>query len=765
MNRIVFSILACCSLLLVNAQDKIKIYGSVYDAYSKETLPTATLFNVTNKKGTISNAFGDYSLMVDKGDLHIQVSFMGYQPKNVKMELHADTLLNIELSPGIELEEATITVSREVVSAGATPGLLKLPVSAIEFAPSFAGENNLITTLKTLPGVSAGKEGGSELYVRGGRYDQNLVLLDGSPVYNLNHAFGLLSVFNASTIKNVNLYKGAIPAEFGGRLSSVLDVSVREGHKTEHHGDVNVSTLAAAFTYEGPIVKDKASFLISARRSWPDLLVLGTMKLANQTEFVPGVYFSDINAKVNFTAREKHHFYLSFYTGKDEMFVRSKYDAADAETSQGWGNHLATFRWNTKTEGGWLLNGSAHYSRFFDYNASSYNDASEHQKMEQEAVMEEFGLKFNVEQNLNDIFSCKVGAEALTRLLQLPAIEYTSGSTIRAYEQGSEYQHMLAAYATLIYSHNNWEGSLGVRTSMFGKSISNHVFVEPRLSLNYRVSNQWTLKGGAMFNVQPLYAMTKANNGFPGYTWLPLSEHLKPQTASQVSAGFHYVPFGNWYIDVEGYYKQSQNVAGNYMYSTTIYPSHEWYKYINQGDGKAYGLDVLIEYRHRKWDVRMAYSLAESAVRIDEINFGQWFPFDYDIRHDLNIAGSWQVQANKEGKRWLTFNYAVHSGALVTLPSQAVSLPPVFKNHNSLYRWGAGYYYSHPNNYRLKPYHRLDVAFNMEKYKKRGSRIWSLGLVNAYCQMNPYIIYQDGNQFKELVMFPILPVVSFKRTF
>nr|WP_321454220.1 carboxypeptidase-like regulatory domain-containing protein [uncultured Carboxylicivirga sp.] len=766
MKCFTFLLLAGLSVLSVNAQKQIKISGSVYDAHSKETLPTATLLNGITQKGTITNAYGDFQMQVQEGVVHIEASFMGYQTLSLQLDLHTDTMLNIVLVPGIELAEATVTASKEAVSAGTTPGLLKLPVSAIEFAPSFAGENNLITTLKTLPGVSAGKEGGSELYVRGGRFDQNLILLDGSPVYNLSHAFGLLSVFNASTIKNVNLYKGAIPAEYGGRLSSVLDVSVREGHKNEYHGDIGVSTLAAAFTFEGPIVKEKASFLVSARRSWPDLLVLAAMSSANDAEFVPGIYFNDINAKVNFTCWDKHHFYLSYYTGQDEMFVRSKYDGSDTESSQGWGNHLATMRWNTKTKGGSLLNASAHYSRFFDYNRDRYNSETVNQWTKQEALMEEIGLKFNAERTLNGVFSIKAGVEGLVRIFSLPSTEYESGSNYKLYDQGTQYQNVLAAYGTLLYSKNQWSGSIGLRASMFGEAVNDYFFMEPRLALNYRLNDEWTLKAGAMYNVQPLYAMTKANHGFPGYTWLPLSGNLKPQTAYQVSAGFHYNPLPNLHVDLEGYFKRSYNVAGNYMYSTTVYPANEWYKYINQGDGIAYGTDVLIEYRRKKWDVKLGYSLAESAVRIDEINFGNWFPFEYDIRHDLNIAGSWQFQSKEEGKKWLTYNYAIHSGTPVTLPSQSIqSIRPLFPNHNSWYTERAAAYYSHPNNYRLRPYHRLDVAINMEKYKKRGSRIWSLGLMNAYCRMNPYIIYQDGNQFKELVMFPILPVVSFKRTF
>lgn len=766
MKKVVFVLMLLSVLISANAQEKVKIYGSVYDAKSMESLPTATLLNIVTNKGTVCNTFGDYSMVVEAGEVNIEVSFMGYKAKIFRMVLNSDTLLNIGLLSGIELKEMVVTASSQGVSSSKTVGLMQLPISSIAFSPSFAGENNLVTTLKTLPGVSAGKEGGSELYVRGGRHDQNLILLDGSPVYNLSHAFGLLSVFNAPSIKNVNLYKGAIPAQYGGRLSSVLDISVREGHRSEYHGDVTISTLAAGLTLEGPIVKDKASFLISARRSWPDLLVLAAMSGANEAEYVPGVYFNDINAKVNFTLWNKQHFYLSYYTGQDEMFVRSKNKDLKSEMSQGWGNHLATLRWNTLTDNGYLLDASTHHSTFFDYNKSFYKTEKSKQASEQSSLMQEIGLKINARKTLSDYFNLHVGMEMNTRLFQLPGTQYESNSTVKTYDRGEEFQHTLAPYATLIYSAKRFASSLGIRTSMFGSKINEHIFVEPRLSVNYNLTEQVSLKAGAMYNVQPLYAMNKANNGFPGYVWVPLSNKLKPQTAYQVSGGFHWNTLLNLQLDVEGYYKRSSHVAGNYLYSTTIYPSHKWYEYINQGDGRAYGCDVLIEYSQKKWDARIGYSLANSQVRMDAINFGRWFPFEYDIRHELNISGSWQVQTSNKGKKWFTYNFALHSGTPVTLPSQSIkSIQPLFGNHNTMFTEGANLYYSHPNNYHLKPYHRLDFAFNMEKYKKVGSRIWSVGLINAYSRYNPYIIYQDDGKFKELVMFPLMPVVSFKRVF
>jgi hypothetical protein len=304
-------ILLVCVLfnLAATAQNTVKVFGVVSDSETAELLQSATIKITTGTQaGAISNVYGYYSLNIPQFEpTEIQVSFVGYKTQKFLLMQSADTMLNIQMVPGIELDEYTVSANKNTYSSKTQIGQLALTGEAIKWAPSLAGESNIMLVLKTLPGVSAGKEGSSELFVRGGSHDQNLILLDKSPVYNLNHAFGLLSVFNSSAIKNVSLFKEGIPSEFGGRLSSVLDISVKEGNRKNYTGDFTVSTVAATATAEGPIVKDKASFLFSARRSWPDILVTG-ITAGNQDDMVLGYYFMDINAKANFSVGEKHHF-------------------------------------------------------------------------------------------------------------------------------------------------------------------------------------------------------------------------------------------------------------------------------------------------------------------------------------------------------------------------------------------------------------------------------------------------------------------------
>ncbi|TAJ09357.1 TonB-dependent receptor [Marinilabiliaceae bacterium JC017] len=757
--------LSCC---YTQAQSSVRIFGTITDARSGEALPATTIWNQPQQTGTVTNGYGYYIINATPGASLLQVSFIGYQTKTIALELQTDTLLNIQLTPGLQLRELTVTApSSEGVASRLQPGRLQLPINEIVWAPAIGGESNLMASLKNLPGVSAGKEGASELFVRGGSHDQNLILLDGSPVYNLNHAFGLLSVFNTSTIKHVNLYKGAIPAQYGGRLSSVLDVAVREGNKQRYHGDFTLSTVAAGLTAEGPIVKDKASFLLSVRRSWPDLLVTGIASQVDNGEYIPGLYFMDINGKVNFTINQKHHFYLSYYTGQDKVFLKSHDKLQKAHMQQGWGNHLASARWNTILPSGGFSDVTLHYSTFYEFEnfKSTYQDNSQSQNRRSD--LEEWSVKANIEWPLNDRYKLLTGGEGYWRRIRVPHVTSRDNDETAGGETPAEYQRGAALYATGHYTNGPLAMQLGLRANIYGYHLSDYVSVEPRLSINYHLNDNLSLKTGAMYNTQALYAMSKSSNGFPGYTWIPLTGHLKPQQAWQVSAGFHWRPAPHLSLDVEGYYKWMRHLAGNYLYSSVLFTADHWYEMIDQGRGQAYGCEFLAEYIHPKWDVRLAYTLGKVESSFPSVNDGAWFPFDYDIRHDMTLTGAWHLYANEKNKGWITGNFALHSGTPVTLPSQSIkSMMPLFAGEDYWFDFSSLDHYTQPNNQRMKTYHRLDLGFHMEKKKTKGSRTWSFGIINAYNRQNSYIHFRDDKgKFKQLVMFPIMPFVSFKRSF
>lgn len=757
-----------CSYLTAIPQTTVKIYGVVSDAKTGELLPAATVINNNDiQNSAITNVYGYYLLTIKSNEMvNIQVSYVGYQNKSFFLNLSNDTILNINLVPGVELGEFTVSAS-EISNRKLTQiGKMGLTREAIKYAPSLAGESNIMVALKTLPGVSAGKEGSSELFVRGGSHDQNLILLDKSPVYNLNHAFGLLSVFNSSALKNVSLYKGGIPSEFGGRLSSVLDVSVNEGNRKSFSGDFTVSTIAATATAEGPIIKDKASFLISVRRSWPDILVSGISK-GNNSDLSIGYYFMDINAKTNFSFKKKHHFYLSYYTGQDKLFAKNNSESQKSEMNQGWGNTIASARYQSVSGNGSFNEALVYYSSYNEFELNGINSTENLSSQENRSELNEFGFKTSKEWGAGNYFKYKVGVNGLYRSVQPPfKILLENGNENEIVNSITEHQKELGAFASTNYSNKKVDVQFGLRTSMFGEQLSNYFSLEPRLSILFQANDALSFKAGAMRNTQSIFAMPKSVQGMPGYTWLPTTGNLKPQSSWQTSAGVNWKT-GRLNIDAEAYYKWMKNVAGNYMYPSKLYQSTQWYDIVEQGSGRAYGLDILSQYTGKEFQINLKYSLSRTEHSFSSVLSGQWIPADYDIRHDFTLTGLWTIQENEQKKKWFTGNFALHSGIPISMPTQSIkSMMPVLNKENYHFDFSYFDYYSQPNNIRTKLYHRLDLGFHMQKSLPKGFRTWSLGLINAYNRQNPYSIYKDGTgNFKQLVLFPIMPFVSFKRSF
>lgn len=754
--------------IIASAQKTIKVYGVVSDEKTGELLQAATIKNSSDIQGSsITNMYGYYSINIQPNrTVNIEVSFVGYQTQSFTLKLSGDTVLDVKLIPGIELGEFTISASKVTSGNKTQIGMLALANDVIKWAPFVAGESNVMASLKTLPGVSAGKEGSSELYVRGGSNDQNLVLLDKAPVYNLNHAFGLLSVFNSSALKNVSLYKGGIPAEFGGRLSSVLDITIKEGNRQSLNGDFTISTIAATVTAEGPIIKDKASFLVSARRSWPDILITG-IAAGNRDDMTIGYYFADINLKTNFSIKNKHHFYVSYYLGQDKLFAMSKTEHQQSKTEQGWGNIIASSRYQSVSSNGAFNDVLVYFSSFDEFELNGLNSEKNKSLNKNMSALKELGLKTNREWNSSNYFKYKLGINALWRSIQPPyRITEENGIEDEMEYSPKEYQKEIAAFASGTYSGKKVYLQFGLRSGMFGTQLSDYFSFEPRLSVFYHLSNSFSIKAGAMKNIQSLVAMPKSVRGMPGYTWLPTTGNLEPQTSWQTSAGFNWQN-GNFNFDSEIYYKWMENIAGNYFYPSNLYQSTQWYDIIEQGKGKTYGLDFLSQYNAEKFQVNLKYSLSKAEHSFSFVLNGLWIPANYDIRHDISLTGTWTIQDNEQNKKWFTGNLSIHSGVPVSLPAQSIqSMLPIFKEESYDFDYSYFDYYNRPNNARLKTYSRLDFGFNMQKRKVIGYRTWSLGLINAYNRQNPYSIYKDKNgDFKQVVLFPITPFVSFKRIF
>jgi len=759
---IVFSIMQ----FYVCAQQYVKIYGTVKDAKSGETLPSATIWIKTEGKGATTNRYGYYLIKIKSNTpTVIQASYIGYEKFETTINTKTDTVLNIYLIKGILLSETTVKANKSDIISNVSIGKNKLPITDILFLPSVGGESNLIASLKTLPGVSAGKEGSSELYVRGGSFDHNLILLDGAPVYNLNHAFGLVSIFNTVTIKDVTFYKGAIPARYGGSLSSVLDVSIREGNNKKIKGNFNISTLAASITAEGPIKKDKASFLFSFRRSWPDLFFTLFSGLANKG-YTPGLNFMDINGKVNFTLDKKNHFYINYYTGQDKLFVKYKDNTHKSNYQTGWGNHLATIRWNTISNKGIFYKANVYYSRFSEFNENTNITTNNINGQKSNSYLNEYGINSSVTFPVKNNLLLESGVEGYYRKIQLPSGTIIQNGLHSTDSTSFENQYSLSSYISSTYNITNLIIKAGLRLSMFGEEITNNISVEPRITLVYKVNDNLSLKTGAMTNKQNLYAMPKTTNGFPGYSWIPLTGKLNPEKMWQVSVGATKI-INHLSIDIEGYYKKITNIAGNHLYSTAVYPANELVNYISQGKALMYGIELFSEYKLNHMKIRSSYTLANSKNSFEDIDNGNWFPTNFDIRHNLTITGEYYFISNEEKRNWLTCNFSFHTGIPFSLPDRSIKNSfSVFKEEDYDFDFSSLNYYEQPNNYRFKSYHRLDLGFNNLKHKQYGSRVWSFGIINIYNRQNTYLTYRDDkSNFKQLILFPIMPYISLKINF
>ncbi|MCG8578409.1 MAG: TonB-dependent receptor [Bacteroidales bacterium] len=762
--RLTFLFISCfVHLFFIQAQYNIS--GRVFDAQSKEPLIGATVINKLNGRGTITNTQGYYVMQVDSGQVDLQITYIGYESAQIKRSIDADTIINISLVAGLELDEWLIKAHSGISDGKMEVGQMNLAVHKIPETPVIGGESNVITSLKSLPGVGFGREGSSELFVRGGSHDQNLILLDEAPVYNLNHAFGLVSVFNTPTIKNVTLYKGGIPADYGGHLSSVLDITTKEGDKQTYHGDFALSTFAASLSAYGPIVKDKVSFNIAVRRSWPDLLL--SQLMSNEQQYQPGLYFLDINTKINYVLKDKHHFCFSYYTGQDKLFLKSHSRQNKLNSEQGWGNHLTSLRWNYASPNGMFNKVTMYYSRFFEFDNMEQSIEGNKLGYINQSQMDEIGLKGSIAKQVNDNLHVKVGTDCFVRRFQTPYKLNFQGEKEYIVEKKSKtHQTGVFIYSSANWNHNNFMLKAGVRGGTTIIASEKRYTFEPRLSAQYQLNKQWMLMAGATSLSQSMVAITKSNNGFPGFIWLPVNKNQKLQRSTQLSTGLHYHP-QTLSVGVEAYYKIMNNVISHPNYSSALYEYNDWSNIVQQGKGQSYGLELLAEYTGVNWDIQLAYTLSKTEYVFGTVNNGAWFPADFDIRHDINWAGTYLLRNDDKGKNRMTINYAINSGSPLTMPTQSIRIQmPIFDYEQYWFNFGSLDYYERTNNARQNWYHRLDIGYHMEKNKNRGSRIWNIGLINCYNQQNPYAYFRGNDGvFKQIVLFPLMPYVSFRRKF
>lgn len=754
------------------AQESYTINGVVRDSLSGETLIGVSLkFNGKTQVGTSTNAYGFFSYKLNSGTYDLSVSYIGYKTILKKINISADTKLDLNMVPDNVLDEIVISAEKRndnVVNA--QMGFAKINLSEIRNVPVLFGERDILKTLQLLPGIKSAGEGNSGFYVRGGSTDQNLILLDEAPVYNASHLLGFFSTFNSDAIKDVSVFKGGMPAQYGGRLSSVLDIRMNDGNKKEYTAEGGIGLISSRLKLEGPIVKDKGSFMISGRRTYADafLAFSGDSSIKNNT-----LYFYDLNAKANYQIDDKNTLYLSGYFGRDELGLSETFGF-------GWGNTTATLRWNHLYSNRLFSNTSLIYS---NYNYVIENFLEEN-NFKVNSSIRDFNLKQDFQLALNNSHNIRFGVDLIQHTISPGDITASETSSVNEVTVEKRRGNEIAAYISdewemndrinVVYglrassffligpgSFSNYDQDgniLNTKTYSSGDLVKTYINLEPRVSLSYQINPSSSFKSSYTRNTQNLHLMSNSTAGSPTDLYIMSSNNVRPEIADQVALGyFRNLKDDNYEFSAEVYYKQMQGQI-EYRSGTDLRGNRNVEADLLFGDGRAYGIELFFKKRFGKINGWIGYTLSKTERQFNDINNGKWFLAKQDRTHDLSLVGIY-----KASERW-TFSstFVYNTGNAVTFPAGKYQL-----NGNTVF------YYPERNSNRMPDYHRLDFSATLEgKPGKKLQSSWSFGVYNLYNRKNAYSIdFRDDpddksrTQAVRTTLFGIIPSITWNFKF
>ena len=820
MKKFVLAGLLSLFIPMAMAQSPSKSYtisGYVTDGKSQETLLGASVYDAATMKGSVTNNFGYYTLKLPEGPVDFRVSFVGYDPYQAQFDLKKDTVINVSLAQSNQLNEVTVT-ARAIESnvKGTQMSTIELPVVQLKKVPALFGETDVIKALQLLPGVQSGTEGSAGMYVRGGGPDENLILLDGVPLYNVNHAAGFFSAFNADAIKNVTLYKGNFPARFGGRLSSVVDVRMKDGDMYEYHGNLSLGLIASKINVEGPIIKGKTSFNLSFRRTYYDIFTAPLVNYIVKTESDNknnsawgGYYFYDLNLKLNHKFSDKDRLFFSLYSGDDKVYARMKYGYDYSSSYYGtnsnsehlnidwkWGNRVAALRWNHVIQPNLFMNVTGAYTQYRHSMGVEIRDESSYMSQGQSTSYSEsvdlglhsgiydYSAKADFDYKPFDNHDMKFGVN-LTHHTYRPTTTAFHIKEIEDNQTGFSFDTVTSdatvrALETDLYVEDNWDvnGFLkvnaGLHYSTFSVDKKTYHSLQPRLSARALLTENFSLKAGYAYMSQYIHLLSSNAISLPTDLWVPVTGDIIPMNAHQVALGAFY-DWNGFEFSVEGYYKKLNNVL-EYKDGASFFSLDQtgWDDKVVMGDGWAYGIELFAQKQVGKFTGWIGYTWAHTDRLFDrpgqELNFGQVFPAKYDRRHDLNIVLMYEFNDRIDvGATWV-----YSTGNCATLS---------YQDYNGL---GVGYneypsigYIESRNNYRFNSYQRLDLVANFHKQKKYCERIFSISVYNALCHNNPFVVipwseyeynpfldeYVNRKTLQQVCIFPIIPTLSWQYKF
>ncbi|SMO44828.1 TonB-dependent receptor [Solitalea koreensis] len=737
---------------------QVTISGTVKDASNGENLIGVSVCIKETGKGGQTNAYGFYSLSLPPGKYTMVIKYLSYHNFEQSISLSANQQLNIELQPeGVQMTEVVVSAAGAKQNVRSMEmGVNKLEIKSLKNIPALMGEVDIVRSLQLLPGVSTVGEGASGFNVRGGGVDQNLILLDESPVYNSSHLFGFFSVFDPDAVKDVKLIKGGIPAMYGGRLSSILDVRMKEGNDKTFSSSGGIGTVSTRFMVEAPIVKDKGSFVIAGRRSYADLF----LKLSPDKDLRNNqAYFYDLSGKMNYTLNENNRIYLSGYFGRDVFNFNKQFQ-------MNWGNGTGTLRWNHVFNSRLFANITGIYS-LYDYSLGVPEGAN---AFDWRSKIINNTLKTDFSYYINSNNKLSFGSNIIFHLFK-PGEAAPSNDSSPLNPIKIDYQHARESSAYLDNEQtitSNFSAQYGLRVSMFdyvsgkdgfttyqyegvtgekknavnpqtynkGDLIKRYVNLEPRLSLKYELNNDASIKASYNRTTQYLHLISNTSAASPLDVWQPTTNNIQPELADQVALGF-FKNFNNdvFEASVEGFYKKMQNQI-DYINGAQLFLNQNLEAELLYGDGRAFGLEFFLKKNQGKMTGWMSYTLSKSERKVDGINNNLYYNTKYDKTHNLSLVGMYDLN-----KRWnLSATFTYSTGVSTTFPNSRYEIGDIIVPHNTT---------DSRNNYRVPAYNRLDVSATLYSRVKSGRKFnsnWVFSVYNLYGRKNAYTVYFRQNK-------------------
>jgi outer membrane receptor for ferrienterochelin and colicin len=798
--------LICCANVL--AQNKITISGYITDRKSAETIIGATVYDSETQHGTATNVFGFYSITLNAGKHNLTYSYVGCQPQTVSFDAKRDTVINVELSANVELEEVTVTAkSRESGIESTKMGSIDVPVKLIEHTPSLLGETDVLRTIQLTPGVQQGVGGASTLYVRGGNGDENLVLLDGAPVYKIDHLFGFFSVFTPEAVKKVTFYKTSFPARYNGRTSSVIDVRTKDGDMNDYHGSASIGLLTSRINLEGPIVKGKTSFSLSGRTTYISALTKPFMK-----DYKIGYWFYDVNLKLNHKFSDNDRLYFALYNGLDKMkgeetipdysthYIETEWNwddrfepksapVADYYCSKlRWSNFIPSLRWNHVFSQKLFANTTISFNHYkmlvssVDETEWHYEDlgAQTYSSQRYDSEIKDYGAIVDFDYLPSPEHTVKFGANYTWH----DFVPETTNSKFKNTDEEEQadtttYHNGKAVKASevSVYADDDWQigpqlnVGIGLSYTLFALKEKEYHSIQPRLSVKYSPLSYLSFKAAYSRMSQCVHLLTSSPIALPTDLWVPITNEIEPETADQYSVGVYSTVLPGWEFSVEAYYKEFNNVLEYKDGMSFMGFSGSWTDLVAAGQGWSKGIELMVQKTEGDLTGMLSYTLSKSDrqfSRSSGVNDGRRFPFSYDRRHNFNIVANYRLNDHID----IDASWTFYSGARATLTNakQDIVYPadPAISSDYSIHyneycdRY-SGYsddyfevrtdnpfytstveYVPERNNYLLPCTHLLCVGANFHKQKKRCERIFNLSLYNAYNAMNPSLVFFDN---------------------